>query len=166
MPTLNFDKEEGATMAPDTLLVKSPMATRKTKVLVEYLNSDQVPKDARVIIISFRKSFTSELLNNIGPDFVDYQTVDGIIDANKVIVQYESVRRLNVCDLDKTILILDEAESILTQMQSLQVNNGGHVFSCWINFGNLVKNANKVIAMDAYTGFRTYEILASSRKHV
>jgi len=67
---------------------------------VNYLNSDQVPKDARVIIISFRKSFTSELRKNIGPDFVDYQTIDGIIDANKVIVQYKSVCRLKVQNLD------------------------------------------------------------------
>jgi len=96
---------------------------------VNYLNSDQVPKDARVIIISFRKSFTSELHKNTGPDFVDYQTVDGIIDHDKVIVHYKSVCRLKVHDLDKTILILDEAKSILTQTESLQANNGDNVFS-------------------------------------
>jgi len=96
---LNFDKAKGAAMALDTLLIKLPMGTGKTKALVNYLNSDQVPKDSRVIIISFRKSFTSELHKNIGPDFVDYQTVDGIIYANKVIVQYESVCWLKVCDL-------------------------------------------------------------------
>jgi len=33
VPTLNFDKAKDATMAPDTLLVKSPMGTGKTKVL-------------------------------------------------------------------------------------------------------------------------------------
>jgi len=142
------------------------MGTGKTKALVNYLNSDQVPKDARVIIISFHKSFTSELHKNIGPDFVDYQTVDDIIDANKVIVQYKSVCRLNICNLDKTILILDEAKLILTQTESLQANNGDNVFSRWINFDDLIKNLAKVIAMDADTGFRTYDLLASSRKHV
>jgi len=99
------------------------------------------------------------LHTNIGPDFVDYQTVDGIIDANKVIVQYKSVCRLNICNLDKTVLILDEAKSILIQMESLQVNNGDIVFSCWIKFA-------KVIAMDADTGLHTYDLLASSSKHV
>jgi len=87
MTPLNFDKAEGPDMAPDMLLIKLPMGTGKKKALVEYLNSDQVPKDARVIIISFRKSFTSELLNNIGSDFVNYQTVDGVINHDKVIVQ-------------------------------------------------------------------------------
>jgi len=98
MTPLNFDKAKGADMAPDTLLIKSPMGTGKTKALVEYLNSDQVPKDARVIIISFCKSFTSKLLNNISSDFVDYQTVDGIINHDKVIVQYESVLSLHGCN--------------------------------------------------------------------
>jgi len=116
-------------MAPDTLLIKLPMGTGKTKALVNYLNSDQVPKDTRVIIISFCKSFTSKLHKKIGPDFVDYQTVEGLIDANKVIVQYESLGWLKICDLDKTRLILDEAESILTQTESLQTNNGDNILT-------------------------------------
>jgi len=81
-----------------------------------------VPEDTRVIIISFCKSFTSELHKNIGPEFVDYQTVDGLINDIKVIVQYESLCWLKIRHLDKTILILDEAESIITQMESLQTN--------------------------------------------
>jgi len=166
MTPLNFDKAKGVDMAPDTLLIKSPMGTSKTKALVEYLNSDQVLKDARVIIISFCKSFTSELLNNIGCEFVDYQTFDGIINANKVIVQYESLHQLNIHDLDKTILILDESESILTQTKPLQTTERENVFECWINFDNLIKHSAKVIAMDADAGFCTYDLLASSRKHV
>jgi len=106
------------------------------------------------------------LHKNISPDFVDYQTIDGIINHNKVIMQYKSVCRLKFCNLDKTILILDEAKLILTQTESLQANNGDNFFSRWINFDNLIKNSAKFIAMDADTGFRTYDLLASSRKHV
>jgi len=142
------------------------MGTSKTKALVNYLKSDQVPKDSQVITISFRKSFTHELHKNIGPDFVDYQAVEGLIYANKVIVQYESLSWLKICDLDKTILILDEAKLILTQTESLQANNGDNVLGCWIIFDHLIKNSAKVIAMDAGTGFCTYDLLASSCKHV
>jgi len=73
---------------------------------------------------------------------------------------------LKICNLDKTILILDEAKSILTQTESLQANNGDNVFGCWIIFDDLIKNLAKVIAMDANTGFRIYDPLASSCKHV
>jgi len=65
MTPLNFDNAEGATMAPDTLLIKLPMGTSKTKALLNYLNCDQVPKDSRIIIVSFCKSFTSELHKNL-----------------------------------------------------------------------------------------------------
>jgi len=69
---LKFGKAKGVE-APDTLLIKSPMGTSKTKALVDYLKSDQVAKDARVTIISFCKSFASEMYKNIQPNFVDYQ---------------------------------------------------------------------------------------------
>jgi len=85
---------------------------------------------------------------------------------DKVIVQYESLCRLNIRDLDKTILILDESESILTQTEPLQMTERENVFERWINFDNLIKHLAKVIAMDAGAGFRTYDLLASSHKHV
>jgi len=142
------------------------MGTGKTKALVDYLNSNQVPKDASVIIISFCKSFTSELYKNIGPDFVDYQTIAGEIDAKKIIVQYESLMGLKICKLDKTILILNEDESRLNQIDSLQMNDCDNIFACWIVFDSLIKHLAKVITMDTNTGFCTYEPLASSCKHV
>jgi len=82
------------------------MATGKTKALLDYLSSDQVPKDAGVVIISFCKSFTSELHKKVGP-----KTITSKINTNKVIVQYESLMWLKLHDLDKTILILEESES-------------------------------------------------------
>jgi len=118
-----------------------------------------------VIYVSFQKSFTSKVLRKLGGGFVDYQMVEGHIDDNKVIVQYKSLMRLKICYLDKTILIVDEAESRLTQIESLQTNCD-NIFTHWIVFDNLIKNLAKVIAVDANTGFRAYDLLASSHKHV
>jgi len=71
----------------DTWLIKSAMATGKTKALLDYLNSNQVPKDAQVVIISFHKSFTSEQHKKVGSKFVDHQTITGEINVNKVIAK-------------------------------------------------------------------------------
>jgi len=90
MSPIDFEKDEGALVAPNTLLIKSPMGTGKTKALVDYINSDQVPKDAQVIIVSFRRSFTNEVHKNIGVDFVNYQDVFGQLMQDKVIVQFEA----------------------------------------------------------------------------
>jgi len=124
----------------------------KTNALLEYLNSNQVPKDAHVVCVSFCNSFTSKLLKNIGGGFV--------------IVQYESLMRLNIHHLGKTILILDESESILTQLELVQLNDYDNIYARWVVFDNLVKHLAKVISMDADTGFCTYDLLASSCKKV
>jgi len=61
---------------------------------------------------------------------------------------------LKICNLDKTILVLNEAESILTQIESLQMNDCDNIFACWIVFDNLIKHSAKVITMEANTGFQ------------
>jgi len=129
------------------------MGTGKTKALVNFLNSNQVPQEARVVIISFCKSFTSKLHKNIGPDFVNYQKVVSNIDANKVIEKFESLMRLNVHNLDKTILVLNESKCILIQLESVQMCDCDCINMCWIVFDNLIKNSAKVIAMDALMSF-------------
>jgi len=59
--------------------------------LVDYLNRNQVPKDTRVVIISFCKSFASKMHNSIGPEFVDYQNFAGNLDQDKVIHAVEGL---------------------------------------------------------------------------
>jgi len=76
------------------------------------------------------------------------------------------VDQLKIHDLDKAILILDEAKLILTQTESLQANNGDNVFGRWIIFDNLIKYLAKDITMDADTGFCMNDLLASFCKHV
>jgi len=50
-------------------------------------------------------------------------------------------------------------------MESVQTNDK-NIHNHWVVFDNLVKHLAKVIAMDADTGYCTYEILVSSRKRV
>jgi len=71
-----------------------------------------------------------------------------------------------ICYLDKTILVLGEAESIIAQLESLQMNDYYSIFVCWMVLDDLIKNLAKVIAMDAHAEFCTYELLASACKHV
>jgi len=46
------------------------------------------------------------------------------------------------------------------------MNECDNIFGRWINFDHLIKNLAKVIAMGANSGFRVYDLLASSHKHV
>jgi len=63
-------------------------------------------------------------------------------------------------------LIIDEAESILAQIESLQMNDYYSIFVRLMVFDDLIKHSAKVIAMDSsYAEYCTYDLLASSCKH-
>lgn len=144
----------------DTLLIKSNMGTGKTKQLVEHLKT--IPAEMRVVFVSFRRSFTTEIMSKLDGSFVDYRDVKGNITAPRVVIQFESLHRLVLPVGQPSLLVLDESESIIGQLENRQEN----LRSCWEHFQWLVTNATKVIAMDAFADFRTYILLSLTRKLV
>lgn len=148
----------------DTLLIKSPMGTGKTKKLLEYLAD--VPDTVHLIFISFRRSFSTELRNKLGKRVVDYRDVKGEIVSPRVIVQFESLHRLKLPVGKQSMLFLDESESIINQMENKQMAGAGTLRSCWEKFEWLMTNSTKVVAMDALADYRTYTLLRKTRKNV
>jgi hypothetical protein len=149
----------------DTLLIKSNMGTGKTKQLVEYIKD--VPQEIYIIFVSFRRSFTTEIRKKLGASFVDYREVqDKKIIASRVVIQFESLHRLELPIGKRTLLVLDESESIIGQMENRQMITAGTLRSCWEHFQWLVTNATKMVAMDAFADYRTYALLRETRKSV
>lgn len=147
----------------DALLIKSGMGTGKTKQLIDYILG--APKGCHVVIVSFRRSFTSEIvqrLNEKGLNFVDYRSVTGEIKDSHVVVQFESLHRLKLPIGQKCLVVLDETESVIGQME----NRHNQKFTeCWEKFEWLINHGTKLIAMDAMAGARTFELL-KARKSV
>ena len=150
----------------DTLLIRSGMGTGKSKQLGDLIR--KLRPDIGVIFVSFRRSFTAETLANLGPDFVNYIDHKGALDAHRMVVQFESLHRVT----DRTgpfLLVLDESESVISQIESPTMHDSatkkGTLRECWARFERLVRDATKLIAMDAYADARTYALL-SERKHV
>lgn len=148
----------------DTLLIKANMGTGKTKQLLEYIKS--LPEQIRIIVVSFRRSFTTEIKGKLGDTFVDYREEKGQICAVRVVIQFESLHRLSLPVGQQCLLVLDESESVIGQMENRQMSTAGTLRSCWENFQWLVTNATKLIAMDAFADFRTYALLSYARKSV
>ena len=144
---------EKANFNNDTTLIISPMGSGKSKLLRDYIKT--IAPEIPIIFISFRRSFTSEIAAKM-PDFIDYQTIDGIIDAPRVIIQYESLYRLRIPKTDY-ILILDESESIISQVEHKAKPRS------FDNFEILIRNATKLIALDALAGERTRNLLQETR---
>ena len=142
----------------DTLLVSSLMGTGKSQALREYIA--KLDASWRIIIISFRKSFTSEICSKL-PEFTDYRKVKGQLKQNRIIVQLESLHRVEIMPNKRTLLIMDEVESILNQFENPVMKHKGTFDDTWAKFEHLFTYSEHVIAMDAFPSTRTFELLGN-----
>jgi len=158
--------------------VKAPMKFGKTKLLIKsirekyedhYLTSFQI--EPVIVIISFRITFTNELMTklNAGLDkikFISYQQISNEnIDKYKyVIIQFESLHKFrNWAWLEKVdFLIFDESESDIEQGSSGLSSN---IVETINTFKLLVSTATNILCMDANMSKRTHNVISSFTKN-
>jgi len=144
----------------NTLLIRSPIGSEKTKALSRYIDK---AKPETIVMISCRRSFTDEITSRM-PYLFDYRDIEGSIqlyEEPKVIIQYESLHRLGCQAPD--LLILDESESILNQMSNPVLKKNSTLRLNFAKFEFLLRYSRKVIAMDAMMGDRTINLLTRTR---
>ena len=139
----------------NTTIVKAQKGQGKTVALEKYI-TEHNPK--RVVVISFRRSFSNELtkrLEKLG--FINYRDIEGPITADRVIIQVESLHRLRwaeICDL----MVLDEIESIRSQFFSPTCKLRTAVIE---KYEMLLRTSKQVFAMDADISENTVAHLAT-----
>lgn len=147
----------------DTLCVRAPMKMGKTKRMIEFIRNnfaDEGMNLPRVIILSFRHTFSNEIKANL-PEFHLYNEIEGSIKHRKVIIQVESLHRLIVGSRQvPDLLVLDESESILEQFGSGLMKYPNNV---WNVFEWLLTYSKHVLAMDALLSNRTLQVLHKMR---
>lgn len=148
MPEISFHHEG---KEYNTLLIRSQMGSGKSARVRSLV--DTVPQTTNIIYLSFRKTFTQDVLKNL-PDFTAYNNVEGLLNQKRLIVQYESLHRIDLKSLGETLLILDESESIVSQLE----NQNNKRIECWLVFKHILKNAKKCIMLDAFAGNRSFSL--------
>ncbi len=148
----------------DTLIVRAAMKMGKTKNLINYINehfNDGLTKNI-IRFVSFRQTFSANIKERF-PDFVLYSDVKGRLDQDKLIVQVESLHRLDIREGTERpdLLILDECESIFEQFNSGLLRS--NFADCFAKFQYLMEHSKHVICMDANVSDRTYNLLKSMR---
>lgn len=157
------DKLQPFELVP-TLCVLAGMKMGKTKELRRYIwENFPVIEGRRVPVIrfiSFRTTFSSNIKQNF-PEFVLYSDEKGSLSHPRLIIQVESLHRLDVMPQYKPdLVILDEAESIFEQFSS---NLGKRSQDSWAKFEWLMHQAKHVIAMDAALSDRSVNMLRQLR---
>lgn len=143
-----------------TLCVRAQMKMGKTKALTEYIGK-YFPNGLRkplIRFISFRQTFSANIKEKF-PDFELYSDAKGALHAERLIVQVESLYRVQTGE-HPDLLILDECESIFEQFDSGLLKNFNASFAV---FKWLLKYSKHVICMDANLSDRTYNMLQIMR---
>ena len=150
----------------DTLFVSANMKLGKTEALVKYITKNFIesPKydefPAVIIFLTFRQTFAASIKEKF-PEFVLYSDVKGKISAPKIIVQVESLNRLDIHAYRRPdLVVLDESESILQQFSSSLGRNWG---LSWLNFEAITNDCKHLVCMDAFMSDRTYNVITSVR---
>lgn len=149
----------------DTVLVKASMGRGKTEKLIKTLKDVFKDKKSKykVLFITHRIAQTYDVKSRLQDHFKvsTYREKYNFSETQVLIIQLESIYKIkNIVNFDKTILILDEMESILSEMDC---ELGKEKKSVKRMFEALVKHSKKVFVMDAFLGFRTYEYLKICR---
>jgi len=147
----------------NTLVVRAGMKLGKSNNLKKYIDecfTNSQYNDTRIIIISFRKSWSGAVQKLFGDEFQLYSDMKGKLSSNKLIIQVESLHRLDVSN-PPDLLILDECESIFEQFDS--GNMKGNFNSSFAVFKYLMKFSKYIIGMDANITNRSYNLFTHFR---
>jgi len=132
------------------IFIQSQTGSGKTEALIKYINKFN-NKYNTILFITFRKSFTSDLIKRLNNNlknikFDDYRNFkkENIIKSNYLICQLESIHKL---DHRYDLIIIDEIESILNQFHSINDMSFFNIIAD--TFKILLRNSKKNIFMDA-----------------
>ncbi|KAF9536450.1 hypothetical protein EC957_010929, partial [Mortierella hygrophila] len=144
---------------PPSLLIKKCTGGGKTVFLEEVIKANS---DMKFVVVTCRVTLADTQEERfIG--FENYQDCSGVITCDRIIVQAESLCKLDLkfyCE--NTILILDEVSSLIKQMCSDKTHGKMHDINIQV-FNRLIERATRVIALDADLCDEEVDIMTSLR---
>lgn len=134
------------------LLLKSPCGSGKTKFACRNIKTIMETSDKKLLSISVRISMAYQQLSDFKEEKLDVKIYkdlkqDELNKQNKLIIQIDSIFKLDLCDWHGAILYLDEISALLSYILTSTTLTKRNRILC--TFINLVKNASQIICTDA-----------------
>ncbi|KAF9176366.1 hypothetical protein BGZ50_000910, partial [Haplosporangium sp. Z 11] len=144
---------------PPSLLIRCDTGGGKTVFAEKLIEAN---KTSRFVAITCRRTLANMQEERfIG--FDNYQDFPGVIARDRLVVQSESLCRLDMkFYTENTILILDEISSLIKQMCSNKTHSNMHNLNLQA-FGRLIQRVTRVICLDADLSNEEIEIMKSLR---
>ncbi|KAF8932655.1 hypothetical protein BGZ47_011263, partial [Haplosporangium gracile] len=157
---LGHGKLETRGQQPPSLLIRCDTGGGKTVFLEELIKAN---KNMKFVVVTCRRTLADmHEVRFVG--FDNYQDYPGMITRDRVVIQAESLYRLDLsfyCD-QNTILILDEVSSLIKQMCSDKTHGDMHNINLQF-FDRFIRRATRVIGLDADLCDEEFEIMKSLR---
>lgn len=147
-----------------TLLMKSALGTGKSVAIRHMIRTERC---ARILVLSPRKSYTQSQLHSLtAADLYPFHSylehVGPLSHLPYLIVQVESLWRIAEDFIPYDLVIMDESESILSQLHSI-VTNGAHLIDNHAVLERVVRTADRVVMTDAFLTDRTAQFARALR---
>lgn len=147
-------------------IIKAGLGRGKSQSVSDFIKK-QIPEQSvwdNIIVLtprrSYAKSAKERLVRETLLEFICYlEYKKSHIDKKYVVIQAESLYRLQI-NIGNTLVIIDEIEAFLSQLTSTETHGKNHVRNIE-TFMQLIKNSNKVIALDAFVSNRTLKTFIS-----
>lgn len=156
---LGHGKLETHGQQPPSLLIRGDAGGGKTVFCEEVIKAN---KNMKFVVVTCRRTLADmQEARFIG--FDNYQDYPGVIACDRVVVQAESLYRLDLpfyCE--NTILIMDEVSSLIKQMCSDKTHGNMHNINVQF-FKRLIEKATRVICLDADLCDEEVEIIIKLR---
>ena len=135
------------------VVIKAGLGKGKTSASVSHINSHAYD---RIIVLTPRRTFAKSVCNRLSKEtkhnFVIYSELKGkdyVIKNPFIVIQVESLNRLELNNTDKTLLLCDEIESVLFQMTVDKTHKLNHLDNLTM-FDRLISSSTKIICLDAF----------------
>jgi len=140
-----FDNVDLGKIKQRCIVLDGPMGSRKTTAIKNYINSNQ-----KVLAITPRISLAEKLSVDFNATMYNKTEEPLIIEEGCLCIQVESLRKLVIPKENDYIVILDEFSSILTQLTNTGTMDTNHRIIITSYFNHLIKNASKIIILEAF----------------
>jgi hypothetical protein len=144
-----------------TVAVKSHLGTGKTRRCIEACTPSPFnPAADKIVVVSCRQTFTTHITAEL-KGFVDYRTIKGTeIAEDKLVIQLQSLWKCEAMGA-RDLVLLDEVESILANLTPNQTHK--KYTQTVAVFERMIRDAKRVIVLDAFLTDRTMEMLRTLR---
>jgi hypothetical protein len=114
------------------------------------------PKYKKVVFITYRQSLAHTLYNELHDkyNFQHYQELEGNIKEKRLIIQIDSIMRIDFNNFD--LIVLDEIEGLLNHLSSPLIKNQYYIYG---KLKNMIVESPKILCMDGDLGERSCDFI-------